>query len=61
MNFLPMKIFIVGIEGLPKANVKRWIADCGDPFMLNPFNRPPSKFEHKEREWCAKVDAILVP
>ena len=46
---------------LPKTNVKRWVADCGDPFMLNPFNIPPSKFEHKEREWCAKVDAILVP
>ena len=46
---------------LPKKNIKFWIADCGDPFMLNPFYTPPSRFEKYEREWCEKVNAITIP
>ena len=46
---------------MPKNNIKRWIADCGDPFMLNPFSAPPLKYEKEERNWCNKVDVITVP
>lgn len=41
--------------------VKRWIADCGDPFMLNPFSKHPKRFEKYERNWCEKCDYITVP
>lgn len=38
-----------------------WIADCGDPFMGNPFDSPPFYFEWVERFWCRMVDYITVP
>lgn len=38
-----------------------WIADCGDPFMLNPFSKHPKYFEKYERLWCEKCDYITVP
>ena len=38
-----------------------WIADCGDPFMNNPFHRPPNYFESFERKWCELVDYITIP
>lgn len=41
--------------------VKTWIADCGDPFMGNPFHNHPKYFERFERKWCAKCDFITVP
>ncbi len=43
------------------SQVNRWIADCGDPFMGNPFKKYPSYFENFERAWCKKCDAITVP
>ncbi|MBQ8365438.1 MAG: glycosyltransferase [Bacteroidaceae bacterium] len=48
-------------EAMPKQNIKYWIADCGDPFMLNPFHYSPSYFEKFERNWCNKCDAIAIP
>lgn len=38
-----------------------WVADCGDPFMGNPFQKHPRYFEKYEREWCEKADAITIP
>ena len=38
-----------------------WIADCGDPFYLNPFNKCPKYMEKWERRWCEAADYITVP
>lgn len=46
---------------LPSKRVKCWVADCGDPFMGNPFTQPPCFYERIERDWCNKVDAISIP
>ena len=40
---------------------KMWIADCGDPFFLNPFFKPPKYMEKYERSWCEACDYISVP
>lgn len=40
---------------------KVWIADCGDPFFLNPFMKVPRYMEKYERGWCEAVDYITVP
>lgn len=43
------------------SRVKCWIADCGDPFTLNPFNNYPKYFVKYEKEWCRKCDFITIP
>jgi len=41
---------------------KKWIADCGDPFMMNNHtSNHLLKFEKEERLFCEKVDFITVP
>ncbi len=45
----------------PKTFPRRWIADCGDPFFLNPFIKAPSYMEKYERLWCEAADFITVP
>ena len=40
---------------------KKWIADCGDPFFLNPFLNVPHYMEKYEREWCEQADFITIP
>lgn len=40
---------------------KKWIADCGDPFMGNPFHNYHKKFEKLERLFCETADFIAVP
>lgn len=45
----------------PEMFPKVWIADCGDPFFLNPFMKVPNYFEKYERQWCESVDYIAVP
>lgn len=42
---------------------KKWIADCGDPFMLNATEsfRPPFYFKSLEKSWCSRCDFITVP
>lgn len=45
----------------PDSFPKTWIADCGDPFFLNPFINVPKYMERYEREWCESVDYITVP
>lgn len=39
----------------------RWIADCGDPYMGNPFHKRPKRFEKFERKFCERADYITVP
>ena len=45
----------------PTIFPKKWIADCGDPFFLNPFSNAPKYFEKYEREWCEACDYITIP
>ena len=42
---------------------KTWVADCGDPFMLNATDahRPPFWFKPLEKRWCMHCDYISVP
>ena len=43
------------------SKVRSWIADCGDPFMGNPFLKRPAYFENFERSWCEKCNFITIP
>lgn len=45
----------------PEVFPNMWIADCGDPFFLNPFIKVPKYMEKYERSWCEAVDYITVP
>lgn len=45
----------------PGSFAKCWIADCGDPFMYNPYQRPIFYFAREEKKWCNLVDYIAVP
>lgn len=47
-------------ENHPEA-IKNWIADCGDPFMLNPHAHFPWYFEYVEKKWCRLCDFITIP
>lgn len=38
-----------------------WIADCGDPFMGNPFHKHPFYFKYIERWFCRKTDYLSIP
>lgn len=42
---------------------RRWVADCGDPWMLCASNsfRPPFWFKHLETRWCRLCDYISLP
>ncbi|MGY5351721.1 hypothetical protein ACXGQW_04015 [Wenyingzhuangia sp. IMCC45533] len=44
-----------------KSITKKWIADCGDPFMGNPFYTPANKFIKEEKLFCELADVISVP
>ena len=45
----------------PSSFPRIWIADCGDPFFLNPFIKAPKYMEKYERSWCEACDYIAVP
>lgn len=44
---------------------KKWIADCGDPFMLVPYAKGLGKkmfyFKFYEKAFCRKADYITIP
>ncbi len=42
---------------------KTWVADCGDPFMLNSIDsfKKMFYFEYFERFWCSKADFVTIP
>lgn len=44
-----------------KNAVKIWIADCGDPYMLNPHTHYPWYFKYVEKRWCRICDFITIP
>ena len=46
---------------IDRRKVKTWVADCGDPFMGNPFQKHRASLEKVERAWCEKVDYIAIP
>jgi hypothetical protein len=45
----------------PEFVPKIWIADCGDPFMLNGSSEHLNYFEKYERLFCGQCDYITVP
>lgn len=45
----------------PSLFPKTWIADCGDPFFMNPFFNFPRYMEKYERDWCEQADFITIP
>jgi hypothetical protein len=49
-------------EQNPENFPKKWIADCGDPFMMNNrvANHQP-RFEKQERLFCELADYISIP
>ncbi len=44
-----------------KNNIKTWVADCGDPYMGNRFNKHPFYFKYVEKWFCRKVDFLTIP
>src|SRR5690625_1962883 len=44
-----------------KDRINFWVADCGDPYMRNPFHPPPKYFGKLERKWCELCNYITVP
>lgn len=44
-----------------REKVKFWIADCGDPYMKNPYNFRPQYFSKYEKNWGELCDYITVP
>ena len=46
---------------IDRAKVKTWVADSGDPFMLNPFEKHHPQMERLERLWCDRCDYITIP
>lgn len=38
-----------------------WVADCGDPYMGNPFSKKLFYFKFVERWFCRKADFLTVP
>lgn len=45
------------------SKIDKWIADCGDPFTLNPYTKDkmPGYLVSYEKRWCRKCDFITVP
>lgn len=40
---------------------KRWIADCGDPYMGNLFTKRLFYFKYIEKWFCKKADFLTIP
>ena len=40
---------------------RRWVADCGDPYMGNPINKPLFYFKIFENFFLKKADIITIP
>ena len=46
---------------IDRTLVKYWVADCGDPYMGNPFSKHPFFMKWVEKKWCQKADFITIP
>lgn len=44
-----------------KFLAKKWIADCGDPFMGNQVTKHPFYFKWLEKTFCNRADYITIP
>lgn len=44
-----------------KSFPKKWIADCGDPFMGDAFDKPYFYFKYLEKWFCKNADFLSVP
>ncbi len=44
-----------------RNKIKLWVADCGDPYMGNPFTKHCKLFGIIEKYWNAKCNYIVVP
>jgi hypothetical protein len=44
-----------------KKLCKKWIADCGDPFMGDQTTKRPFYFKYFENYFCKKADYITIP
>lgn len=40
---------------------KKWISDCGDPYMGDKVNRHPFYFKYVEEFWSKRTDFITIP
>lgn len=38
-----------------------WIADCGDPYMGNPYTKKPRYFKYLEKLFCEQANYIAIP
>lgn len=38
-----------------------WVADCGDPYMGNPFSKKVFYFKYIEKWFCSKANFISIP
>ncbi|MEG1555006.1 MAG: hypothetical protein RR363_08320, partial [Rikenellaceae bacterium] len=55
-----------GIDRLIRKHpnlAKTWVADCGDPYMLENIDtfRHPFYFKPIEKSWCRRADYIAIP
>ena len=48
---------------LRKEQLKKttWVADCGDPYMGNPFSKKPVYFKYVEKWFFRKADFVTIP
>lgn len=44
-----------------KMTNKIWVADCGDPYMGNPFYKRPFYFKYIEKWFCKHVNYLSIP
>jgi len=49
------------IKSLKGSKKFTWIADCGDPYMGNPFRKKMFYFKYLEESFCEHADYITVP
>ncbi len=44
-----------------RDRIKLWVADCGDPYMNDPYNYHPWYFAYFEKSWCRLCNYITIP
>ncbi|MBS7786437.1 glycosyltransferase [Flavobacterium sp. CYK-55] len=59
----PIHWGVAAVRTSKKPIAKKWIADCGDPYMgqENDTFKPPFYFGWLEKRFCRKADYITVP
>ena len=49
------------LENNNNTITKKWIADCGDPFMGNPITKRWKGFKKYEEKFCRVADYVTIP